>query len=175
MRIATFCSAVAVLLSGAITLAQNTTYDFDRTTDFSRFRTYAWVRGTVLPDEFNHTRVVNAVSTQLAAKGLSQVGEGANPDLFVAYHATFGRNLRITGFSTGFGPYGFGPNRTGSAQTEEIVNGTLIVDIVNAATRNIVWRGIASKEVDVKADPRKRERNINKAAERLFKNYPPAR
>jgi hypothetical protein len=175
MRIATFCSAVAVLMLGAITLAQNTTYDFDRATDFSRFRTYAWIPGTVAPDEINHTRIVNAVNAQLARKGLSQAANSANADLLVAYHATFGRNLRITGFSSGFGPYGFGPNRAGSAQTEQIVNGTLIVDIIDANTRTIVWRGTVSKEVDAKADPRKRERNINQAAERLFKNYPPAR
>lgn len=37
-----------------------------------------------------------------------------------------------------------------------------------------VWRGVASKEVDTKASPEKRDKNVNKAAEKLLKNYPPA-
>jgi hypothetical protein len=59
------------------------------------------------------------------------------------------------------------------ARTEEILTGTLAVDLVDSRTNTIVWRGIASKEIDVKAEPGKRERNINRAAERLFKHYPP--
>lgn len=130
MRVATFVSATALALTGAI-----------------------GVQGTTLSDQFNHARVVSAVGAQLAAKGLKQ----------------------ITGFSTGWGPYRFGADRSGTARTEEILTGTLAVDLVDSRTRTIVWRGIASKEVDVKADPRKRERNINRTAERLFKNYPPVR
>jgi len=175
MRLATLMSAAGFALLGTVALAQSVVYDFDNTTNFSRFRTYAWVRGTVLPDEFNHNRVVNAVSAQLAAKGLTRVEAAAHPDLFVAYHASFDRDLQITGFSSGWGPYRFGANRSGVVRTEEILTGTLAVDIVNASTNTIVWRAMVSKEVDVKADPGKRERNINRAAERLFKNYPPAK
>jgi len=172
MRMSTFMSAAALALLGTIALAQNVTYDFDRSTNFSRFKSYAWVRGTVLTDEINHNRVVNAVSAQLAAKGLTRVESIASADLLVAYHATFDRDLQISGFSSGFGPYRFA-SRSGVARTEEILTGTLAVDIVDARTKRIVWRGMASKEIDVKADPSKRERNINRAAERLFKNYPP--
>lgn len=175
MRIATFASAAAVVLMGTIALAQTITYDFDKRTDFSRFKTYAWVRGAVLTDELNHNRVVDAVSAQLAARGLTRVATSANTDLLVAYHASFDRDLQITGFSSGWGPYRFGGSRSGVARTEEILTGTLAVDIVDRSTNTIVWRAIASKEVDVKADPRKRERNINRVAERLFKHYPPAK
>jgi hypothetical protein len=175
MRIATFVSAASLALMGTVALAQSVTYDFDKAANFARFRTYAWVRGTVLADEINHNRVVNAVSAQLAAKGLARVERHANPDLLVAYHASFDRDLQISGFASGWGPYGFGGNRSGSAWAEEILTGTLAVDIVDASTNTIVWRGMVSKEIDVKADPDKRERNINRATERLLKNYPPAK
>ena len=98
--------------------------------------------------------------------------EGA-PDVLVAYHATFDKDLQINGFSSGFGPYRFGGMRTGSATVDEILIGTLAVDIVDAKAKSIVWRGQATKEIVVKANPEKREKNINKAAEKLFKNYPP--
>jgi hypothetical protein len=174
MRIATLLSAASVVLMGTATLAQNITYDFDRATDFSRLKTFAWVRGPVVLDEINHRRVVDAVNSQLLSKGLVRVDSARKPDLFVAYHASFDSDLQITGFSSGWGPYRFA-GRSGVARAEEIVNGTLAVDLVDARTNTIVWRGMATREVDVKADPNKRERNINRAAERLFKNYPPAK
>jgi hypothetical protein len=174
MAARTFLTAAGLVLMGAMTLAQNITYDFDRATDFSRFKTFAWVRGTVLADEINHNRIVNAVNAQLSAKGLVRVDSSSDADLLVAYHATFDRDLQITGFSSGWGPYRFAGG-SGVARAEDILTGTLAVDIVNASTKTIVWRGTASKDIDVKADPGKRERNINRAAERLFKNYPPAR
>lgn len=165
-------TAVLVAVSAAA-FAQNVTYDFDRTANFGAFRTYAWVKGTELDDPLNHQRIVSAVDAQLAARGFRKVEPGATPDVLVAYHATFDRDLQVTGFSTGWGGYRFGGNRTGSARAEEILVGTLVVDVVDARTHTIVWRGVASKDVDVKASPEKREKNIQRAAGKLFKNYPP--
>jgi hypothetical protein len=90
--------------------------------------------------------------------------------VLVAYHASFDENLQINAF-------GWGPRiglRTGTATVEKIVVGTLAIDMMDAQTRNIVWRGMATKELDSKASPEKKEKNITKAAERIFKNYPPA-
>ena len=97
----------------------------------------------------------------------------ANADLLVAYHATFDRDLQINGFSSGWGGYRFAGNRTGSARTEQILVGTLGVDLINAKSKTIVWRAMATKDVDVNAKPEKREKNIDKTVEKLFKNYPP--
>jgi hypothetical protein len=173
MRIATFVTAVTLAMAGTIAFAQNVSYDFEKAADFSKFKTYAWVPGTNLSDPLNHSRVVRAIDTQLAARGLSKIETGANPDVFVAYHASFDKDLQINGFSSGWGGYRFGGMRTGTVRTEEILTGTLVVDVVDAKTKTIVWRAMASKDIDVKASPEKREKNINRAAEKLFKNYPP--
>jgi hypothetical protein len=168
-----YVALAALTLAGTIILAQSVTYDFDKRADFAAFRTYAWVRGTVVPDELNHQRVVDAICAQLAAKALTRVTATANPDVLVAYHASFDRDLQITGFSSGWGGYRFGGARSGTARTEEILTGTLIVDIVDADSKTIVWRGVAAKEINLKDSAEKRERNINRAAEKLFANYPP--
>jgi hypothetical protein len=173
MRTAAFITAAFVAALGAIGIAQQITYDFDRSADFAQFKRYAWVRGTVLTDELNHKRIVNAVNAQLSLKGLSQVSADAAPDLLVAYHASFDRDLRIDGFASGWGGYRFGGMRSGTARAEEILVGSLVIDVVDARTRTIVWRGMASKDIDVDASAEKRDKNINKAAEKLFKNYPP--
>lgn len=68
MRITQLASVVSVALLGTTAFAQNITYDYDKAADFSRFRTYTWVRGTPPNDELNHRRIVNAVDSQLAEK-----------------------------------------------------------------------------------------------------------
>jgi len=173
MRIATLIAGVA--LFGTITFAQSINYDFDKSANFAAFRTYTWVRGAAVPDALNHDRIVGAINAQLAGKRLTMVGRQQNPDLLVAYHASFDRDLQITGFGTGWGGFRFAGSQSGVARTDEIVTGTLIVDMVDARTRTIVWRGTATKEVNMNAKPEQRDKNINRAAEKLFKNFPPAK
>jgi hypothetical protein len=169
-----FMTTACLALLGAITFADNVTYDFDRSADFSRFRTFAWVRGNDAPDELSHRRIVRAVDAQLMSRGFARVETTSSADVLVAYHASFNRDLQISGFSSGWGAYRFGGDRSGSARVQEVVVGTLAVDIMDARTRNLVWRGMATKEVDVDADAGKRDKNINKALEKIFKHYPPA-
>jgi hypothetical protein len=173
MRVAKFLLAAGLALVGTRAAAQNVNYDYDKGAEFSKFKTYAWVAGTNLTDEINHERVVDAIDAQLAAKGFAKVEASAHPDILIAYHATFDKDLRITGFSSGWGGYRFGGSRSGSARTDTILTGTLVVDMVDAKTGSIVWRGVASKELDPKASPEKREKSIKKTADKLFKNYPP--
>jgi len=164
--ISTLVAAASLALSTPA-LAQSVSYDYDRSTDFSRLKTYAWVPGTNLKDELNHKRIMDAVDAQLRAKGFTRVEASGNPDVLVAYHASFSQNLEINGW----GGYRWGPGAR-SARVEQVVVGTLVVDMVNARSKTIVWRGIASKELDPDASPEKRDKNINKAAEKLFKKYP---
>lgn len=173
MRWATLVGTAMLATLASTASAQDVTYDYDKSADFARFKTYAWVDGHNLPDQLNHQRIVEAVDRQLAGKGLRRVEADAKPDVLVAYHALFDRNVEIHGFSSGWAGYRFGAHRSGSARVEEILVGTLAVDVVDARSRTIVWRGMATKDVDVNAKPEKREKNLNKAAEKLFRNYPP--
>jgi hypothetical protein len=164
-------TAMAVLSTTAF--AQEVSYDFDKSADFSSLHNYAWVRGTPVNDELSHKRVVGAIETQLAAKGLHQADGRENADVLIAYHAVFARDLAIHGMSSGWGGYRLAPARSGTARVQQVVVGTLVVELIDAKTGSTIWRGIATREVDVRANPEKREKNINKAAEKLFKHYPP--
>ena len=172
MRFMTLMASVALM--GTITFAQAINFDFDKSANFAAFRTYAWVPGAAL-DTMNHERIVGAINTQLVSKQLAMVDRQADPDLLVAYHAAFDRDLQITGFGSGFGGFRFPGSYTGTARAEDIVNGTLIVDLIDARTKTIVWRGTATKEINANAKPQQRDKNIGRAAEKLFKNYPPVK
>jgi hypothetical protein len=51
--------------------------------------------------------------------------------------------------------------------------GTLVVDIADAKKGQLAWRGMGVKEVNQQTKPEKREKNINEAVKKIFKNYPP--
>jgi len=174
MRIATLLTAATVAWLGATVVASTVTYDYDRTANFSKFRTYAWVRGNPVSDELNHQRIMGAVDAQLAMRGFSRVEVGKNPDVLVAYHAAFDQSLQVNVFgSGGWGPYGFGGSRVGNARADRITVGSLVVDMVDATAKRIVWRGTASQDLDPRANAEKKDKNITKAVEKMFKNYPP--
>jgi hypothetical protein len=167
-----FLASLCLTLLATIALAQNVTYDYDRGANFTEYRTYAWSRGTELTDELNHARVVRAIDAALVAKGLARVERGVNPDVLVAYHASFDKSLEISGSTQGWGPFGVGGDRFGSARAQPVLVGTLIVDISDARTGALVWRSLASSDIRPTDKPASRDRKIAKATEKMFRNYP---
>ena len=162
----------------AIALAQKTTYDFDRSAPFAQFRTYTTKVGTPTKNELVDKRILAAIEGQLAAKGFTR--NDAAPDVVVLFHMAFDEQQDISTFSSGpaYGGYGYGwGGGWGATHTDvrvrQIVVGTLAIDMVDAKTKQMAWRGLGTKEIDTNAKPEKREENINKAVEKIFRNYPP--
>ena len=167
-----FACALAVICLGTVVVAQQVSVDLDRSVNFSTFKTFAWTTGTPVPDDLNHKRIIRAIEEQLTGKGMAKVAQQTHPDALVAYHASFDRNLQITGFGAGWGPF-YSGSRSISARTQEIVVGTLVVDLLDASTRSIVWRGMAVSDLNPSASAERRDKSVNKAVAKLFKNYPP--
>jgi hypothetical protein len=174
---------VALLLTVASTaFAQDVRYNFDKDTDFSKFKTYKWVvlKNATPVDDLTDKQIKDAIDAQLATKGLSKV-DSDDANLFVGYQAAIGTEKQFTSFDSGwgYGPgwygrgwYGGGGGMT-TGQTSTIYSGQLAVDMYNSAGKDLVWRGVVSKTLDPKAKPEKRQKNLTKALTKLFKNYPP--
>lgn len=167
-------------------MAQDIRYNFDKDTDFSKFKTYKWV---VLKDasQFNDLAdksIKKAIDSQLALKGLTKT-DADTADLYIGYQGSIGQEKQFTSFNSswGYGPgwygggwygYGGGPmSSTTTGSTSTIYIGQLAIDMYDSANKDLVWRGVASKTLDPKAKPEKQEKNINKAMAKLFKKYPP--
>jgi len=138
------------------------------------------VRGGTADDQLIRQDIQRAIDEQLAQKGLTKVE--SNPDLLITYHAAIReeKSINLSAFGTGSGPWGgwgggWGVLESGTVtgQTSTIPIGTLVVDLYDPARKQLVWRGDASKTVDVKKDADKNYRNLQKAMAKLFKNYPP--
>lgn len=171
---------LAVLLAPALILAQKVSHDYDKTANFASFKTYAQKDGTKVGQELIDARIVAAIDAQMAAKGLTK--SDTNPDLFVVYHVAFDKQKDISTFSSGYGggygPYGWGYGggwAGGSSTTtvRDILVGTLVIDLADAKKGQLAWRGMGVKEINTTANPEKRDKSINEAVKKIFKNYPP--
>ncbi len=169
-------AAAILVLCPALALAQRTSFDFDKSADFSTFRTYTLQDGTPVGDPLIDKRIVTAIEAELASKGLTR--DDAGPDVVVVYHVAFDTKQDITAYSTGYGRYGYrwgGGWGTTDVRVREILVGTLVIDIADANRQEIVWRGIGVKEVDTRAKAEKRDKNISEAVRKILRNFPPKR
>jgi len=168
-------AAVAVvLLVPALALAQKVSFDFDKSADMSKFKTYALKDGTKVGDPLIDNRIVSAIETELASKGFTKKDAGS--DVVVVYHVAFDKQKDITAYSSGYGRYGYrwgGGWGTTDVRVNEILVGTLVIDVADATKQEVVWRGMGVKEVDVQAKADKREKNINGAVKKILQNFPP--
>jgi len=171
-----------LLIMASIALSQNVRYNFDNTADFSKFKTYKWVTlENVSPiDDLTDEQIKAALDAALVRKGLTKV-DGDTADLFIGYQANQSREQEFAEFSPGWsvGPgwhadtwYAPSGGIT-TGQTSRIYKGQLAVDMYDPANHDLIWRGVASKTLDLKATPEKRQKNLNKAVTKLMKNYPP--
>jgi Domain of unknown function (DUF4136) len=156
---------VALLAAPAPTFAQKVNVDSDRSAAFARYRTYAWTAGTPAANPLAQNRIHAAVESQLAAHGFTPA---ATPDVFVATIVVTHqqKELVANGFGGGFMLGGYA---TATVQTYE--QGTLVVDLYDARTKQLVWRG---KGTDMLSDkPEKNTAKMNKAIAKMFEQYPP--
>jgi hypothetical protein len=165
-------TALVTLFAGTAALAHDVGYDIDRSAPFAKYRTFTWTVGTPIGDPINDTRIIDAVERTLAQKGLTRAANTA-PDLMVAYHVLFGEDVRITASGTGWPGYGIGASRFGTARAEKVVVGRLAVEIRDAASGRVVWRGYTSVDIDPHASSDQRERKIGKTVSRLLASLPP--
>jgi len=171
---------LAALLVPVLALAQKVSYDYDKSAPFASFKTYAHKDGTKVGQELIDNRIISAIETELAAKGLTK---SESPDVFVVYHIAFDKQKDISTYSSGYGGgygaygWGWGGGWGGSSMTttqvRDILMGTLVIDLADAKKGQLAWRGMGVKEVDTQAKPEKRDKSINNAVKKIFKNYPP--
>ena len=162
----------AVLAAVVSAYGQNVHYSYDRDTSVASYKTYQWVGpdGTV-GDHLIDRDIKRSIDEQLALKGLTKVESGA--DLYVGYKAALEVEKAVDLRSTGFGGQGGLGDRTLQAQTSTVPFGTLIVSLYDPARNRLIWRGDATNAVDLKKDPGKNYKKLQKAMVKLFKNYPP--
>jgi hypothetical protein len=166
-------AAVAALLVLASCSTLKVSHDYDTRFDFSSFETYAWLPATANVDISGLTirRIHEAVDRVLAAKGYRPTDDA--PDFRVAIHASVEKKFTVTdtGYSMAHSRYWGYPYST--VHVDSYDQGTLVIDIIDAASNAAVWRGVATRAVSRQSSPEYREARINEAVTAVLEPFPP--
>ena len=149
-----------------------TSADWDKAADFSKYKTYAWHEVQPAENSLVQQRIQAAVDSALASKGLRKVDD--NPDLWVVTHTRLSEQTQINTYDTGWGygwRWGYGGGMTTSTVSKVPV-GNLIVDLVDANAKQMVWRGTASKTLSTSSTPEERDKAVHEAVNKMFQQYP---
>lgn len=166
----------ALTLSGCATL--NVSSHVQRGLDFTQYRTFDWGPADALPagdprlDKnpgfLDHLE--GAVEKELAVKGFERSGTQESADLLIHYHANISRRIDVNQLDR---DYGYCYDETCGALVFEYEAGTLVLDIVDAKTNRLIWRGWAQHGVrDVVDNERRMADTINKAVKRMLARFP---
>ena len=166
-------------------------YDFDRSADFSAYHTYAWLSGDQektgdrrADSSSVDMRIRIAVGTQLRLKGYQALPEG-KPDFYVAYHVGLkdgSPDVSTQYYSDGMAGRAFshsadtrsaGKSAPAVNETPSYLTGSLLIDIIDAASQKLVWRGTAAGEVDPGLTSQQRDERTKAIVQKVLSHFPP--
>ena len=148
--------------------------DYDHKASFQNYKTYSWGK-IESSDSLWDQRIKDAVAAQLAAKGMTEVASGGDVvvNAFGKTHSEKTLNTFYDGFGGGWGWRRFGGGGFGESTTtvDTYKVGTLVVDMLDANTKNLVWRASSSDTLSNNND--KNTKKLDKDVEKMFHHFPP--
>lgn len=167
----TLCPALACLLCG-VALAQKVRTSYTPGINFSKYHTYRWVeiKGQH-PDPTVDAQIKQSIDSQLAEKGLTKT-TGETADLAVDYQTAMTQTHEWQSYEdwtqTGL------PGQNMTQHREVTIDiGTLVIDIYDTSAKQLVWTGHAHKTLDQTSTQKARQKNIDSAAKKLLRDFPP--
>ena len=163
---------IVALLSCSVTQAQDVTTNSMPGTDFTKYHTYKWVtvEGASHPNQIVDAQIKASIDSQLGAKGLTKTNSD-KADLYVDYQVSVSQQKQWNAYGTGMGFRFGGGMATATSSTIDI--GTLVLDMYDTSNKQLVWTGRATKTIDPNNSQEKKQKNLDKAMQKLLKNYPP--
>lgn len=179
MRMQTLAVAAALCVAGATAFAQDVKVDFDKDANFASLKTFAAKIGTSWNNPLGEKRVLSEIEETLTQKGWT-MADADKADAVVVLHGATEKEKTLNTFYSGGGYGGYGWRGWGGAgmgmgsattTTSEYLVGTLVVDIFDAKSKQLLFRGTAQDELSDKAE--KNAKKLAKASDKMFKDFPP--
>jgi hypothetical protein len=157
--------------------------DFDKTADFSSYKTFSFTENALaLPgiNDLDRNRILTAIEKGLSGKGFAKSEN--NPDVYIDIQLKGEQKQTATATSSGYPGYGYGYGyrygwgggfSTTTINYDTYVDGTLFIDMIDAKKNQLVWQGRGTKTLEPDASQQRREQNLNYAIEQIFMKYPP--
>jgi len=186
MKLSAWWLVVLVLATGP-SFAQKIYIDYDKDYDGAKNKTFQWAKtddtSLAQADPLLHSRIVNAIEHYITLNGAREVL--SDPDVYVTYHTSTKEDVSFNTSSYGYGypggwgyggyygRYGYGYGGYGGMSTTTVstyIRGTLVIDVWDAATKELVWRGMAAN-ITVSDNPEKMAKRIDKAIKKMVDQW----
>ena len=174
-------------LAGCSGLKINNDYNPGAVREMQMYQTYSWLpepsesRGADarVNNPITIHRIVAAIDHALQQKGFEQVASGG--DFKVGWHGAINNETNYATYNYyygyGYGGWGYGGWGTTTSTTTPytVEQGSLLIDIVDSRTNELVWRGLAQAEVGKPKSPERAQENLNAVCEHMLASFPPKR
>lgn len=161
--------------------AQTVRVNWSKRAQFDKYKTYEWMPSQNPNHPFYRQYVGQYVNYDLKKKGLNEVSASQSPQLLVTYHFVTDQTERqeTTGFDDGgwggwgWGGWGMGDGYDDMTTTNvPVTMGILTVDMIDARTKKIIWRGQATAN-DIAKSNHGEEKDVAKAINKMLQHFPP--
>jgi hypothetical protein len=171
-----FITACIIVISGCSSTVKVTT-DYDKTVDFTKYKTFSFYKMKVTDNisQLNQERIIRSIKNEMVKKGFTQNDDA--PDILVNATAILQDKQSISTNTYGYGgyyrPYGWGGGYGGASSINvyEYKDGSIIIDIINAASQKLIWQGIGNKEIDTPS--KNPDVDIANAVAKIMYSFPP--
>jgi hypothetical protein len=169
LRVRAWYVAVAVVVGTGVSWAQTVYTDFSPSANFASYKTYYWAPNTnPMPgNDLVNGRIMADIDAAMSRRGWVKA-PADQADLAVTAHVSTQERQKLESFYTGWGGWGWGGWGPGPVETtvKTYLKGTLVVDLFDAKTKKLVWRGSATDTVS--DNPAKNAERIDKAIDKMF-------
>ena len=155
-------------------------HDFDSSANFAALKSFDWlpvppaaggsVRAEMERNSLLDKRVKAAVNSQLVTKGY--IMDNVNPDFLLSYHTGVEDKISVTDWGYNYARPYWGTSHVDVYQYKQ---GTLVLDVIEATSKNLIWRGVAQGTLQERATPEEREEKLGQAVTKLLDNFPPTK
>lgn len=176
IRLVIFLSLTAIACSSPLKVIT----DYDSKADFSQYKSFSFFeledKGPGL-SELNQQRIINATKDELIKKGF--IEDQTNPQLLVNVTAIVNEKKQVTAnsyynYGGYYRPYRWGPTYVGGSTVYNVYDlkeGSLIIDILDASSKHLLWQGTGNKEIDTGL--KKPETEIPLFINKILSDFPP--
>lgn len=162
--------------------------DYDVSYGFAAVKTYAWLPDSdkKMPDphmdnSLMHQRLHRAVDQQMAAQGYEKVAL-EKADVLITYHLSSNQKLSVKSYHNHFGYYpchhcfnsfhgGF--HHGNDVEVKQYRSGSFMIDIIEPAKRELLWRGISERRLPGEVTPQQRDQFVNETVTAIINRFPP--
>lgn len=148
--------------------------DYEKDVDFTSYKTYAFHKtgiDKVGISDIDKKRILRSIDEEMTLKGFAK---SETPDLLINFTTKAEKNINVNQFYAGYGygwGYGWNPYWGGTASVYTNTEGTLIIDLIDAKKKELIWQGEGVGYLT--KNTAKKDENIKCFVTQILAQYPP--